>query len=202
MPGTTEILGALKLYPSKLKSIYCFGSRVYGTHNEKSDWDYVIIANTPDTNKEINYWSLVSKTTLNMHIMTSDHFLQHLNEYRSFAIECFFAPQEFRLFESVRFNWAPKRRSLVHSFTHISNMAWDSSIKKFEENYYSSIKCVFHSIRVPLFAKQILQHGTIVDFKEANYIYEKLQSKNWTLDELDSEFSKIRQESIENLRKP
>jgi hypothetical protein len=194
-PQTRDILGAIKLYPAKLKAIYTFGSRVYGTYNESSDWDFVVVANTPDTNREINWFNL------NIHLMTVDQYLQHLKEHRSFAVECFYAPKEFRLQELSRFVWQPNKKSLIHSFTHISNSAWDSFNARYEDNYQSALKCVFHSLRVPHFGIQILKSGKIENFKECNHFFEKLQSKNWTKEEIVSEFSEYREQVLYNFKR-
>lgn len=189
-----DILVASKLHPSKIKCVYTFGSRVYSTHNDNSDWDFVVVANTPDTNKEIKF------SNLNLHIMTSAHFLQHLKEHHSFAIECFYSPNEYRLLELIKFNWSPNKKSLIHSFTHISNCSWDSFQKKFTEDHYKSIKDVFHSIRVPLFGLQIINSGKIENFSESNYILQKLINNSYTKLEIIEKFTSYRQSILERLQ--
>lgn len=193
-PGIKDILNASKLHPSKLKCVLPFGSRVYGTSSDLSDWDYVVIANTPDTNKEIKF------SNLNLHIMTYEQFSLHLREHRSFAVECFFSPTQLRLLELVRFSWTPNRDSLIHQFTHISNISWNSFEKKLDEDYYKAIKDIFHSIRVPLFGVQILTTGKIENFSESNYILERLKSNCFGKTEIVEKFSKYRESILERLQ--
>ncbi len=48
-----EVLLASGLRPIRVKNVYLFGSRVYGNATLSSDWDVLIIANSPYTEREI-----------------------------------------------------------------------------------------------------------------------------------------------------
>ena len=52
-----------------------------------------------------------------------------------------------------------------------------------------------------MFATQVATKGTIYDFEVANSIWEKLISKEWTWEELDSEFRELRNEVLTDFRK-
>lgn len=195
IPTFDDVIKVSKIHPSKVKNIYVFGSQVYGTINKDSDWDFIMIANTPNTNQEIR------SGNFNIHIMTEDQFYHNLKNHHSSTIECFFTPQKFRILETIKIDWEPNITSLRHSFSHISSNSWVKSKKKIlQDEYYIGIKSLFHSLRIPMFGTQIATHGKIYDFSKANYIYYKLISKRWTWDEIDYEFRDLKNTIISNFR--
>lgn len=195
IPTADEVIKRSKIHPVRVKNIYVFGSQVYGTVNKDSDCDFIMVANTPNTNQEIR------SGNFNIHVMTEDQFYHNLKEHHSSTVECFFAPQEFRLLESVKFDWKPNISSLRHSFSHISSNSWVKCKKKLlQDDYYIGIKSLFHSLRIPMFGTQIATSGKIYDFSEANFIYDKIMSKEWTWDELDTEFRELKNTILSDFR--
>jgi hypothetical protein len=67
-------------------------------------------------------------------------------------------------------------------------------------DYYIGVKSLFHSLRIPMFGIQIAKTGKIYDFSEANFIYDKIFSKEWTWEELDSEFRILRNKILSDFR--
>jgi predicted nucleotidyltransferase len=195
IPTTEEVIKRSKIHPVRVKNIYVFGSQVYGTTTHNSDWDFIMVANTPNTNQEIH------SGDFNIHIMTENQFLKNLKDHHSSSVEAFFTPKEFRLQEDVKFDWKPNIPSLRHSFSHISSNSWVKAKKKIEQgDYYIGVKSLFHSLRIPIFGIQIAQTGSIYDFSVANYIHDKIFSKEWTWDELDSEFRPLRNSILTDFR--
>lgn len=195
IPTVEEVIKRSKIHPVRVKNIYVFGSQVYGTTNYNSDWDFTMVANTPNTNQEIR------SGDFNIHVMTEDQFLKNLRDHHSSTVEAFFAPSEFRLQEDVKFNWEPNIPSLRHSFSHISSNSWVKCKKKMEQgDYYIGVKSLFHSLRIPMFGIQIAKTGKIYDFSEANFIHDKIFSREWTWDELDSEFRTLRNNILSDFR--
>ena len=195
IPTAEEVIKRSKIHPVRVKNIYVFGSQVYGNINPNSDWDFIMIANTPNTNQEIY------SGDFNIHVMTEDQFLKNLKEHHSSSVESFFIPKEFRLKEDVKFDWNPNIPSLRHSFSHISSNSWVKAKKKMEQgDYYIGIKSLFHSLRIPIFGIQIAQTGSIYDFSVANYIHDKIFSKEWTWNELDTEFRPLRNSILTDFR--
>ena len=195
IPSLQEVTEASKLHTSRIKNIYCFGSRVYGTYNSNSDWDFIVVANTSNTNQEIH------SGNFNLHIMTEEHFLKALKQHNSSCVEALLTPREFILKEEVRIDWSPNISSLRHSFSHISSNSWVKAKKKmYQGDYYIGIKSLFHSLRIPLFGIQIAQTGSIYDFSVANHIHDKIFSKEWTWSELDLEFRPLRNTILTDFR--
>jgi predicted nucleotidyltransferase len=42
IPTLDEIVKISGIHPSRVFNVYIFGSRVYGTSNDKSDWDIIM----------------------------------------------------------------------------------------------------------------------------------------------------------------
>lgn len=195
IPTAEEVIKRSKIHPVRVKNIYVFGSRVYGTTSVDSDWDFIMVANTPNSNQEIR------SGNFNIHVVTEEQFLKNLKDHHSSTVEAFFAPSQFRLQEEVKFNWSPNIPSLRHSFSHISSNSWVKCKKKMDQgDYYIGVKSLFHSLRIPMFGIQIAKTGGIYDFTVANSIYDRIMSKDWTWEELDSEFRILRNSILSDFR--
>jgi predicted nucleotidyltransferase len=195
-PTSEEVIKRAKLHPSRVKAIYVFGSRVYGTSDYASDWDFRVIANTSNTNQEIK------SGDFNIHIQTPDQFQKLLDDHHPGALECYFAPDEFKILDDYEFDFKLVIPRLRHNFSHTSSNSWVKCKKKLEQDdYYVGIKSLFHSLRIPIFGQQIAKTGTIYDFSCANDIWYKIKSKNnWTWEELDSEFRVLRNNIMSDFR--
>lgn len=195
IPLAEEVIKRSKIHSVRVKNIYVFGSRVYGTTSVESDWDFIMVANTPNSNQEIK------SGNFNIHVVTEDQFLKNLKDHHSSTVEAFFTPSYFRLQEDIKFNWSPNIPSLRHSFSHISSNSWVKCKKKIEQgDYYIGVKSLFHSLRIPMFGIQIAKTGGIYDFTVANSIYFKIMSKHWTWEELDLEFRSLRNSILSDFR--
>jgi predicted nucleotidyltransferase len=195
IPTASEVISRSGFHPSRVKNIYVFGSQVYGTTTQKSDWDFIMIANTPNTSEEIK------SEDFNIHVVTQEHFLLNLKKHHSSSVEAYLAPSIFRLKEDIQIDWVPNISSLRHSFSHISSNSWVKCKKKIQKgDYYIGIKSLFHSLRIPLFGIQIAQTGIIQDFSVANHIHDKLFSKQWSWNELDTEFRELRNSILTDFR--
>ena len=182
-----DIIEKTKLHKSRLLNAYVFGSRVYGTASEISDYDILVIAKTPYEEKELVV------DNCNIHILTLDRFLEGLKQHHIGRLECLMSPQKWRLKEEINIPIIIKESGLRHSISHTVSNSWIKSKKKLEQgDYYLGIKSLFHSLRIAMFGLQIINHGKIVDFKCANYIWEELKSKTWNWEELNETFRPLR----------
>lgn len=197
IPTAEEVIKRSKIHPSKVKSIYVFGSRVYGTSGYGSDWDFIMIANNAVSNQEIR------SGDFNIHVIVPDEFAKMLKDHHPGAIECFFAPDEFRLLETIKFDFKLSIPSLRHSFSHVSSNSWVKCKKKLEQDdYYIGVKSLFHSLRIPMFGIQIAKDGFISDFSCANKIHDIIFSRNdWSWEELDEKFRGLKNQILTDFRK-
>jgi hypothetical protein len=196
IPLVDDIIKRSKLHPLKVKNIYVFGSRVYGTSTYGSDWDFIVIANNSVSNQEVR------SGDCNIHIITPSHFEKMLKDHHPGALECYFAPDEFKLLETIKFDFKLSIPSLRHSFSHVSSNSWVKCKKKLaQDDYYVGVKSLFHSMRIPMFGIQIAKFGKIVDFGCANKINDEIFSRNdWTWDELDSKFRNLKNNILSDFR--
>jgi predicted nucleotidyltransferase len=199
IPNIDDIIKASKLHPSRIFNIYLFGSLLYGTHEEEvSDYDVIMVANNSVEAIEIK------GDLYNIHIYTPDKFKADLDWHRINNLECIFAPDWARLKENIDYKSGFKlnKNKLRHSISHISSNSWVKAKKKLlDGEYRTGIKSLFHSIRIPIFAIQIAKSGTINDFSAGNYIWERLKEKNWTAEELQSEFKNEHNSILSQFRK-
>lgn len=196
IPTAEEVIKRSKLHPSRVSSIFIFGSRVYGNYDYQSDWDFRVIAKTSITNQEIK------SGDFNIHIMTPDHFQKLLSDHHPGILECFLSPERFKIMNEDKFKFNLSIPKLRHSFSHTSSNSWVKSRKKIEQGEYNiGVKSLFHSLRIPLFGEQIVRNGTISDFSSANFIWDEIKSRNdWTWPELDAEFREKRNSIMSSFR--
>lgn len=199
IPTLDTIIRTSGIHPSRVFNVYIFGSRVYGTSNQDSDWDVIMVANNSVESTEIR------RGLFNIHVYTPDKFKSDLDWHRINNLECIFAPDWAKLKESIDYKSSFKLNpsKLRHATSHISSNSWVKCKKKLEltDEYHTGVKSLFHSLRIPMFSTQIMQHDRIVDFSCANFIWDKIRVKRWTWDELDSEFRELRNEVLTEFRK-
>ena len=207
-----DIIKSSGLHKSRVHNIYVFGSRVYETHSDNSDWDIVVVANNSVESIEIK------SDLYNIHIYTPKKFQEDLDWHMPKNIECLFAPEWTKLQENIKFNFTLDIKKLRHATSHVSSNSWVKSKKKLEiGDYHTGIKSLFHSLRIPIFSTQLVNTGQI-DFTSANFIWNKLMKldddwcyysdlpsvisyKNWTWEELDEEFRELRNQILTDFRK-
>jgi len=94
-----DIIKASGLHKSRVHNIYVFGSRVYETHSDNSDWDIVVVANNSVEAIEIK------SDLYNIHIYTPKKFQEDLDWHMPKNIECIFAPSWAKLQERIKFDF-------------------------------------------------------------------------------------------------
>jgi len=197
IPKIEDILKIAKMHPSRVYNIYLFGSRVYSTHTEDSDWDVIIVGKYSVESIEIK------SDLFNIHIYTPDKWQKDLDWHMPKNIECQFAPSWAKLKEDMKFNFTLDHPKLRHATSHVSSNSWVKAKKKLtlEKEYNIGVKSLFHSIRIPMFSTQLAKLGYIEDFKCANHIWYRICEKEWTWDELYEEFKKEHNTVLTEFRK-
>jgi len=168
-----EIIEIIKIHPLKVKNIYMFGSRVYGTANEFSDYDFIVLASSMMEKQEIRH------KEYNIHVHIPSVFLDGLKEYQMQYLECIYAPQDAKIQEKLvlpdkTFQLKPDMlvyKGMAQSYNSF-NKAKDKII---DGDLYRGTKGIFHSIRILQFFHQIIENGKITDFSSANDIWNMLK---------------------------
>lgn len=197
IPQISDILKVAKLHPSRVFNIYLFGSRVYGTHSDSSDWDIIIVAKNSVESIEIK------SNLYNIHIYTPDKFQQDLDWHTPKNLECIFAPDWAKLKEDLKFDFKLNIPKIRHATSHVSSNSWVKCKKKLQiaNEYNIGVKSLFHAIRIPMFSTQIVNFGEIVDFQCANWVWNKIKEKEWNWEDLDKEFRELHNSTLSDFRK-
>jgi len=196
IPTLDTIIKASGIHKSRVFNVYIFGSRVYETANDKSDWDIIMVANNSVEAIEIK------GDLFNIHVYTQKKFQEDLDWHRINNLECIYAPDWAILKEDIKFTFNFDVKKLRHATSHISSNSWVKAMKKLEFNeYHIGVKSLFHSLRIPMFATQIVNSGRIIDFTCANFIWDMIKSKDWNWKELDLEFRERRNSILTEFRK-
>jgi hypothetical protein len=168
-----EVIKATGVHPLKVKNIYLYGSRVYGTSRTGSDYDIIFIASHLLAHEEKR--ATVNGVLLNIHIITPDKFLADLKIHNIMNLECLFAPEWARLQEKLVLPNEINPKKLVKNNLAQSYSSWQGGKMKIQSyDITRGSKSIFHALRMLMFAAQILEHGKIVDYSEANTLYPEI----------------------------
>ncbi|MCK9417487.1 nucleotidyltransferase domain-containing protein [Candidatus Dojkabacteria bacterium] len=173
-----DILSQNGISESKILNIYMYGSRVYGTTSEISDYDFIVIISSSSKG---NYFQIIDGD-INITIYDLPNFIMRLNNHDIDALECLFLSDEHKIQENIAIKSNIDLAKLRHSFSKMSSNSWVKAKKKFivkkDYNPYIGKKSLFHSMRILMFGCQIAKHGKITNYSEANYVWERLLLMN------------------------
>jgi predicted nucleotidyltransferase len=164
-----EIVSLSKVHPARVKSIYLFGSRVYGTNRPDSDYDIILVGSSMLEASEIK------GPKYNIHVHTPDKFKRDLYNHDVHNLECVYAPDGAIIYESERYPFSLDKNRLKKSFLSASHNSWIKAKNRIIEcDIDGGVKSAFHSLRILAFGIQLAAHGRITDFSEANPICESM----------------------------
>jgi len=158
------------LLDDNILNLYMFGSRVYGTNNENSDYDMIGIVENPVISDDINvkYFTVTEFQNL-----VDNHDIQ--------ALECLFLHDKFKLKETLKehFVFNLNKNVLRKSISTVSNGSWVKGKKKLtvmaDYDKELALKSLFHSIRILNFGIQIAVAGHIFDYSKVNWLLSDLK---------------------------
>jgi len=221
-----EIANSVGLDPDSILNVYCYGSRVYGTDDEHSDDDFVVvhkgfsIENSYNDNKAFNQNAISSEDGQIQVIRYSrSGFQAAIDNYEIGAIECLFLPENkiiqkdekvvfsMRNFDKPSVNYEIKQ--MVKKIITKASNSWFLGNKVIENGAHDSSrlekadKAFFHALRILKFGLQLKNHKKIVDFTEANQIwFDRLAvGEPLTYGEVKEKYLPLRDELMAELRK-
>ena len=171
-----RIIDLCKVPEKRIWSIYLSGSQVYGTNTLNSDFDFLVVASSLHKHKEFY------DGTYNIHVKTPDTFNDELWAHQMLAMECIYAPyfakiEGEKLLNNFKLDYVKlKRKSLSESYSswfRAKRMLRDGDVER-------GMKSIWHSIRILMFALQIMDEGNIYDFSEANGYWEQMVESDGT----------------------
>jgi predicted nucleotidyltransferase len=174
LPFTVDdIIKASGIHPLKIRNITLYGSQIYGTAREGSDYDLIMVAGHLLEHEEKR--ATVNGVLLNIHIITPDKFLADLKMHNIMNLECLFAPEWARLQEKLTLPVEINVKKLIKNNLAQSYSSWQGGKMKIQKyDFPRGLKSIFHSIRMLMFAEQIAAHGKITNFPAANHLYSEI----------------------------
>lgn len=171
-------------------AMYDYGSTVYGTRNEKSDRDVIMIVN--DKEASCNQQELAP--FLDVNVYSRQEFEELVKKHEVTALECLALTDDL-IWKKPAQPWHFELHlpELRQSLSAKSSNSWVKAKKKFivEQDYapYIGQKSAWHAIRIMEFGYQIATKGKIEDFTAVNHLLpEILKCNSW--EEIDTQFRK------------
>lgn len=187
-----DLANIIEEWDNKQGWIYAFyyrGSILYGTSDENSDTDLLIITYDgvdiiPDENyvddgcvKADKRIYQTSTEGYDYEIVKYSDFLSLIKEQSPLALEAIFDTQD-SFYSKLRRFYKLDKWKLRESFGSIASNSFVKAKKKMtvKESYdiRCALKSLFHSIRLLMFACQIAEKGEITDFKCAVPLWEEI----------------------------
>jgi len=170
-----RIIKMCGIIPERIWNIYMYGSRVYGTDRNDSDYDFLVAASSIDRHKEIN------DGEYNIHIWTLDAFMDKVVKHEMLALECVYAPPYAVIMQRKPIELKFNMHRLKSAALSQSHNSWANGKMKLKEcDIFRGQKSIFHSLRILDFAKQILNKGKIVNFYSMNHIWKEIEEEGET----------------------
>jgi hypothetical protein len=161
-------------------NIYIFGSHVYGTSNDNSDVDCIMVVN-----------KFFDSMDINIHVYTVEQFELLLKRCDIQALECMFADKKWILKWDHCFKLKEvDKQALRQSISTITSNSWVKGKKKLtvagDYDLLLALKSIFHSLRILDYGIQIATSGRIQNFGSMNYVLEdiKKMSEQYQREEL------------------
>lgn len=186
----------LNLNKDLICNIYCRGSRPIGTNRPDSDYDLVVIC---DNNAHVIEGTIVRCGNMDICLHSIQEFMKYIEFQYIWALECLYAPNEFRYIEKINFvhdaeEFRKKNLDLANDYLTRS-IGYETARKIvsakrhfLDKNIRQSKKHVFIAARFANFGYQIVKHGKIMDIKGANFIWEFMKNLDVSCDILYSEY--------------
>jgi predicted nucleotidyltransferase len=184
---------------NKIINVYFYGSYNYGTNNEESDMDYIIVYDQ-DINISDTIKATAGNTELNATLISPEYFQKLIDEHDISILESLNIQQNYK-FEREYFSYNINLTKLRKSISSISSNSWVKCKKKLAQGDDNiGYKSLFHSLRILDFGIQLAKHNKIVSFakpdsKSLKYktfdelLNEIKTQKNW--DEIYKKYKEI-----------
>lgn len=107
------------------------------------------------------------------------------------AIECVSLPEKNKWLEKIKFELVLDLDVLRKMVSWIARLRMSMARKRMKGEPYKAKKCIFHGLRYLTFGIQLVNHGRIVDYSEANHYLKEIMdfpSDDW--EDLSKVFAK------------
>lgn len=196
------IISEFRLNDEHILNIYPYGSRIYNTASEKSDYDFIVVGRgVPVTKYPYNSADCDQLDSPNYPITinlypSEESFEDRIKMHRISVLECLFLPPDKILKETVKFPFILHRKRLRESISEKASNSWVKAKKKFSDNqilnpeigklyeqdFHLAKKSLFHSLRIIDFGIQIATQGKIINYSSCCQLWQEIlnnPSNNW-----------------------
>ncbi len=184
-------------------AIFPYGSQVYGTADENSDHDFIIVLKRSLLENGAFRQNAISNPdkTIQAVLYSRGGFIDALNNYEIGALECLSLPPELVLLKK----W-PFKISKWHEKTMIKKIIQKASASRHIADQQAKTgypdrakKGIFHALRILHFGLQLKEHQKIVDFQACNDLFYQL--KEVSLENFDTrDYYVLFDELLEKIR--
>ncbi|MEK6829009.1 MAG: nucleotidyltransferase domain-containing protein [Nanoarchaeota archaeon] len=174
-----EIIRQLKI-EEDIVAIYPYGSHIYGTANEHSDHDYIIVAKPAVLNSGAFRNNAVSNGdfTIQGTLYSRAGFTDAINNYEMPAMECLSLLPEQVILKKWPFKiqkWDEKQ--MVQKVIEKASSSRHIADQQAKTGYRDRAqKGMFHALRILTFGSQLKEHQRIVDFSACNGLYKDMMA--------------------------
>lgn len=171
----------IKLHPLRVKNIYLYGSHCYGIATTESDYDLTVIAMNSVENIEHNI--IDDGNDFNFHIQTPAYFQERLDWNDPKVFECLSWSNDHPIMVTNDFQIKVVNAKYRHAVSHINSNSFVKAKKKIQQgDIFIGQKSLYHALRIPMYATQIMQHGKIVDWECANDFWKEIKKiEDWDI---------------------
>ena len=197
-----RILKELKVDEPVL-NIYRYGSRIYGTADQNSDHDYIIVTKGAMLKSGAFKQNAISSSNRNIQgiLYSRSGFTDAINNYDISALECLSLHPGDVLMKTWPFKsqkWDNK--VMIKKIITKISASWHTADMQARDGFKDRAKKgIFHALRILHFALQLKENQRIDDFSCVNYIWEDFR----IMDDEDfdtRDYIKERDELMEKLR--
>lgn len=173
-----QICEQLHLDYSKVSNIYPYGSKIYGTDDEFSDSDYIIVFKSSLLPSGAFKDNAISSTDRSIQgtCYSRSGFIDAINNYEIAALECIFLPEDKIVQKKMNFVITKyNEKEFLKKIISKASSSWHfATLANKDGHIESCAKNVFHALRILDFGIQIKENQKIVNYSSMNEMREKI----------------------------
>lgn len=163
----------------KASNIYLYGSRVYGTQGSDSDYDYLMVSDIEEPYVQFK------RGKFNLTAFSTTEWHKRMMEHEISVLECLYLPDDMIIKENIAWNVLIDSHVLRRAVSAKASNSFVKAKKKMtvEDDMYTAKKSLFHSLRIPIFGRQLAEFGRITDYTAANKYWHLIRDcaiKDWS----------------------
>lgn len=170
----------LNLDINKIFNIYPYGSKIYGTNDEFSDDDFIIVYKSAFLENGSFKNNAISSDdkTIQGTCYSRSGFIDAINNYQISALECLFLPEEQIIKKGFDFKIQKfDKKELAKKIITTASSSWHNADLSYkDDNLEYAKKNVYHALRILDFGIQIKEQDKIFDYGRMNELKNQIDS--------------------------